>query len=358
MKEQIIAHLDMDSFYASVEIRDNPSLTGKPVVIGSDPQEGRGRGVISTCSYEARRFGLHSGMPISKAWHLCPQAVYIRPSGKYSAVSEAIMEILQEFADEIEQVSIDEAYLNLSYTGSWDEAQILGKTIKEAINDRESLTCSIGIAPSRTYAKIASDLDKPDGLVVLLPDRLKQTLAPLPVSVIPGIGKKSASALESLGIHTISVLAHQDIQRLQDIFGGYAVRILEIASGRDGQGLKVQGPRRSIGRETTFPEDTTDRSRIYFTFRSLASSLQQELMKKKIMYRTVGIRIRYTGFITLSRGISFPHPDDRCDTIVQTAITLFEELWNGEPVRLVGIRLSGLLYQDPIQRTLAHFMPI
>ena len=358
MKEQIIAHLDMDSFYASVEIRDNPSLAGRPVVIGSDPQEGRGRGVISTCSYEARRFGLHSGMPISKAWHLCPHAVYIRPSGKYGDVSEVIMGILQEYTDEIEQVSIDEAFMNFSACESWNAARELALTIKEVIKKRERLTCSIGIAPSRTYAKIASDLEKPDGLVVIPPEDLKKRIDLLPASKIPGIGKKSATALELLGIKTIHDLADLDIQRLQDIFGVYAVRVQDIAAGRDTQGLKEQGPRRSIGRETTFHEDTADQDMICSAFQSLASSLVSELERKKVRCRTVGIRIRYTGFITRSRAISWTHADNNEAMILRTALLLFEELWNGEPVRLVGIRLSGMVYQDPVQRTLQNFFTL
>jgi DNA polymerase IV (DinB-like DNA polymerase) len=356
MRYQIIAHIDMDSFYASVEMRDDPSLIGRPVVIGSDPQEGRGRGVVSTCSYEARRFGIHSGMPISKAWHLCPHAEYLKPSGKYGMVSAVIMNILHEYAEEVEQVSIDEAYLDLSFCASWNTARDLVQCIKDAIIKRERLTCSIGIAPARSYAKIASDLQKPDGLVVILPQDLKQVIDPLPVSTIPGIGKKSTKALEILGIRTIADLASSDIQYLQDFFGVYAIRVQNIAAGLDTQGLKDQGPRRSIGRETTFTEDTDDPALISDTLQVLARSLGSELERNNTMCRSVGIRIRYTGFITQSRTLSWSHPDNNEMMIIKTALSLFQEFWNGEPVRLVGIRLSGLVYQDPVQSKLQQFI--
>lgn len=357
-REQIIAHLDMDSFYASVEVRDDPSLSGKPVVIGSDPMDGKGRGVVSTCSYEARRYGIHSGMPISHAWRLCPHAVYIRPSGKYAAVSENIMDIIHEYTEEIEQVSIDEAYIDLTSLGSWKAAEYMAMTLKNVIKGRENLTCSIGLGPSRTYAKIASDLRKPDGLVILFPGEIEQSLSPLPVSVIPGVGKKSVTALEARGISVIRDLAALEIQQLQDLFGSKAVRIVEIITGRDREGLKKQAPRQSIGRETTFSEDTVDHTQISETFISLARSLQHHLLSRNIRFRTVGIRIRYTGFITISRAVSLFHPEDDCDIMIHHSLALFDEIWDGRPVRLVGIRLSGLVHPDPVQRTLDQFITL
>ena len=358
MQDQIIAHIDMDSFYASVEIRDDPSLMGRPVVIGSDPQEGRGRGVISTCSYEARRYGLHSGMPISKAWYLCPHAAYIRPSGKYGIVSVAIMNILQEFSPDLEQVSIDEAYLDFSDCNTFEQARERAEEIKKTILIREQLTCSIGIAPARSYAKIASDLQKPDGITIITPENLLGFIAPLPASKIPGIGRKSFAFLESRGIKTIKDLSEIDIQVLQEIFGSWAIRVHQIASGLDTQGLKDRGPRRSIGREITFTEDTKDTSLIFETFSTLAQSLQGELLRMHIRCKTVGIRIRYTGFITHTRAISWAHADDNMGMILKAASSLFEEYWTGDPVRLVGIRLSGLVYQDPVQRTLEQYIQL
>jgi len=358
MKKQVIAHLDMDSFYASVEIRDDISLIGKPVIIGSDPMGGKGRGVVSTCSYEARQYGLHSGMPISQAWARCPNGVYIKPSGKYGTVSARIMNILCEYADEIEQVSIDEAYLNLSFCNSFYHAANLAQEIKKAILAREGLTCSIGIAPARTYAKIASDLQKPAGLVILTPDNLMSTLNELPVSKIPGVGKKTTVMLKEQNINSIADLADANIQLLQDIFGKYAVRIRMIATGQDSQALREQGPQQSIGRETTFNSDTSDLMVIYATFEALTASLGAELMRKQARYKTIGIRIRYSGFITLTRAVSGTHADYNEALILRTALKLFNEYWTGDPVRLIGIRLSGLVYQDPVQSSLENFFPL
>lgn len=348
----------MDSFYASVEVRDNPALIGKPVVIGSDPQQGKGRGVVSTCSYEARGYGLHSGMPISQAWSLCPHAVYIKPSGKYGIASVQIMNIIQEFTGELEQVSIDEAYLNLSPCNSWGDAEELAQKIKQEIMLRERLTCSIGIAPARSYAKIASEIKKPDGLVVITPEILHSVIDPLPASRIPGIGRKSSSYLQAQGIITVKDLADTDIQRLQDIFGKYAIRIHTIASGHDTSGLKDQGPRQSIGRETTFTADTTDLFLITTTFQDLVSSLISELARKRARCRTVGVRIRYTGFITQTRSVTRAKADNNEAYILKTVLSLFTEYWTGEPVRLVGIRLSGLSYQDHVQSVLDRFIPM
>jgi len=345
----------MDSFYASIEIRDDPSLTGKPVVVGSDPLEGKGRGVISTCSYEARKYGLHSGMPISQAWNLCPHAVYIRPSGKYRIVSVRIMEILQEFVPRLEQVSIDEAYLDFSDSGSYDLAEERARKIKDALRERENLGCSIGVAPARSYAKIASDLQKPDGLTIIHPENLKIEIACLPVSKIPGIGRKSSAFLESRGITKFRDLVETDIQLLQEIFGGWAVRVWEIASGLDTSGLKDQGPRQSIARERTFAEDTDETGKILETLDDLALSLHAELREVHARAKTIGIRIRYTGFITYTRSISLPHPDDSLMSIEKAVHILMEEFWTGKPIRLIGIRLSGLVYQDPKQCTLEQF---
>jgi DNA polymerase IV (DinB-like DNA polymerase) len=358
MHKQIIAHLDMDSFYASVEIRDDPSLVGKPVIIGSDPQQGKGRGVVSTCSYEARKYGLQSGMPISRAWSLCPHGIFIGPSGKYGEVSAQIMNILHKYTGFVEQVSIDEAYLDLSAFTSYEQAESLIEIIKQDIVHQQRLTCSVGIAPARSYAKIASELQKPNGIFVITPENLSSVINDLPASKIPGVGRKSTAVLSSRGIKTIHDLAMTDIQDLQDIFGSFAVRVHTIASGRDTLGLREQGPQQSFGRDTTFHNDTSDPDFIAETIRILASSLQYELIREKARCRTVGIRIRYTGFITQTRAVSWNHADNHESRITRTALMLFNELWNGQQVRLVGIRLSGIVYQDPVQCSLDKFFSL
>ncbi|MCA9704042.1 MAG: DNA polymerase IV, partial [Methanolinea sp.] len=213
--QRIILHLDMDSFFASVEIREDPGLSGRPVVVGADPREGRGRGVVSTASYEARRFGIHSGMPISRAFIVCPHAVFIRPHfDKYTQTSARIMEIISECTDRWEQVSIDEAYLDMTHLETYEEAGAVAEELRHTIRERERLTCSVGIAPTKLVAKIASDFKKPDGLTIVRPLEVRDFLSPLPVGRIPGIGRVTGTELENLGIQTIGQLAEYDIQTL------------------------------------------------------------------------------------------------------------------------------------------------
>ncbi|KAF5086337.1 DNA polymerase IV [anaerobic digester metagenome] len=356
MEEFIIVHLDMDSFYASVEIRNNPNLAGLPVVIGADPMLGKGRGVVSTCSYEARAYGLHSGMPISRAYQLCPQAVFIPPSMDiYAQVSARIMSIVQNIAGEIEQVSIDEAYLDLTSCVTYEQAAHVATTIKQAIRQQEGLTCSVGIAPSRIYAKMASELHKPDGMTIVSPTDLLPFLIHLPAGAIPGIGKKSELALTDAGIYTIGDIATTNIQVLQDIFGSHAVRLYQIAQGLDREGLRNSGKRKSISREHTFLEDTSDPDTILCSMQTMIYSLQGELEERNIYSRTIGIRIRYPGFITRTKSVTFMQPTRDIRIIEKAVYGLFTDMWDTKPVRLIGVRCFGLVYPDPVQRTLFDF---
>lgn len=356
MASRIIAHVDMDSFYASVEMRDNPDLKGQPVIVGADPASGRG--VVSTCSYEARKFGVHSGMPISSAYQCCPGGVYIRPQiPRYAEVSRSIMGIIGRLAPDMEQVSIDEAYLDLSGTGSYETATAVAGEIKKAIHEEEQLTCSIGIAPSRSYAKMASDMHKPDGLVIIHPDTLKDQISGLLATSIPGIGKKARSILDEKGIRTIGDLAGTDIQTLQEIFGSAAVALHRIASGEDDTGLNNPGPRKSIGREITFPEDTNDEEILIATLDQLAVSVHLDLLIESMVYKTLTIKIRYSGFITTSHARSLHRPTDSFTRVRNGAQDLFQQNWTGEPVRLIGVRLSGLSSPEPFQKKIPDFFP-
>jgi DNA polymerase IV (archaeal DinB-like DNA polymerase) len=358
MEDKIILHLDMDSFYSSVEVRDNPALSGLPVVIGADPMEGKGRGVVSTCSYAARAYGIHSGMPISHAFQLCPNAVFLPPvMKKYVHVSETIMQVLREISGEIEQVSIDEAYLDLTSDLTYERATEHAVAIKKCILMREGLTCSIGIAPSRTYAKMASEHQKPDGLFVILPSDLVNFLSPLPVLAIPGIGKRSAEVLTRAGILTIGKISHTDIQILQEIFGTHAVRLSQIANGLDREGLRESGPRKSISRDHTFPADSTDCMEIIGYLHEMVRSLCYELEERRMYSRTIGIRIRYRGFVTKTRSVTLMKPARDLKGIIKVIESLFSETWTGEPVRLVGVRCSGLVMPDPVQKTLLDYLP-
>lgn len=357
MNELIILHLDMDSFYASVEIRDNPALEGLPVIIGADPKGGFGRGVVSTCSYKAREYGVHSAMPISQAYKLCPHARFVPPSmKKYAEVSRRIMELLVSVTGEIEQVSIDEAFLDLSFCETYEAATTKGQEIKDIIKSQENLTCSIGIAPSRTYAKIASEQQKPDGIVVVPPKDLLSFLRPLPVGKIPGIGKKSVEMLTNIGVYTIGDLAGVDIQNLQDIFGSHAVRIQHIALGLDREELHKPGQRRSIGRDHTFSVDTRDPTEIKREIERMIQSVSEELVSRNTYSRSLTIRVRYQGFITRTKTVSREHPTRDIRIITQALFTLFDEIWTGDAVRLIGIRCSGLNLPDTSQKTLNDFI--
>ncbi|NLV27861.1 MAG: DNA polymerase IV [Methanomicrobiales archaeon] len=346
----------MDSFYASVEIRENPALSGLPVIIGADPMEGKGRGVVSTCSYEARSYGIHSGMPISQAYHLCPQAVFLPPiMKKYVRVSESIMQVLRDIGGEIEQVSIDEAYLNLSTDISYENAAEHAAKIKQKIRESEGLTCSVGIAPSRTYAKMASEHHKPDGLTVLPPDQVYGFLSALPVHAIPGIGKKSAQILINAGIILIGDIARIDVQILQEIFGSNAVRLKEIALGTDREGLRISGPRRSISRDHTFQVNIDDATQIMKYLDQMVMSLCQELQERNMYSRTIGIRIRNQNFHTRTKSITMIQPSRDFRILQKTINLLFSDIWTGEPVRLIGVRCSGLVRLNPVQKTLQDY---
>ena len=227
---RIILHTDMDSFFASVEIREKPELKGQPVVVGSDPKGGTGRGVVSTCSYEARKYGIHSAMPISKAYKRCPDCVFLPVNMKlYKNVSENVMNILRGFAEKFEQVSIDEAYLVPINIRNFEDAVLCAHNIKDEVESQEGITCSVGIGPNKLIAKIASGFQKPDGLTLVKPEDVKDFLFPLPVSKIPGIGEKTTEALKLMGITKVEELANCDTQRLTEKFGKMGLWMKQVA---------------------------------------------------------------------------------------------------------------------------------
>jgi DNA polymerase IV (DinB-like DNA polymerase) len=353
MNRRIILHLDMDSFYASVEVQRRPELSGKPVVIGADPKQGKGRGVVSTCSYEARVFGIRSAMPISEAFVLCPHAVFLPPDfPAYVQASAAVMEILRSFGFPMEQVSIDEAFLDLSSLGHFACAQSLADEIKAVIRIRLGLSSSIGIAPGRAVAKIASDFRKPDGLTVVTPPALQDFLCPLPVRKIPGVGKKAEAMLFEMGIRTIGDLARQDIQGLIGRFGRSAVALHQLARGIDESAVVDGQETKSISRETTFDTDTDDVDLIVSTLDSLIRSVCGNLAEEQLRFRTLTIKIRYPGFITRSRSRSMTHYSGDAETVRLLAHTLFREEYDGRKIRLIGIRLSSFEKKDTCQATL------
>lgn len=355
---RIILHADMDSFYAAVETREHPELEGMPVVVGADPMDGRGRGVVSTCSYEARKFGVHSAMAISRAYHLCPHAVFVRPHFPlYIRASREIMEILREYGDRFEQVSIDEAYLDLSSLDDWHEAGRVAGRIKERIRGQLGLTCSIGIGPGKIVAKIASDLRKPNGLTIVKLEEAEGFLAPLPVEKIPGIGIKTAAALRNIGIERIGDLVSADIQVLMGVLGKAAVDLVAIARGIDEREVEEGDGVKSVSRETTFERDEEDTDTLLSVLDELAEELVCELEEDRALCRTVTVRVRFPDFSTHTRSKTLLHPTREIRILSATARELAGLLLQGGRVRLIGLRFSSLLVLGGDQRCLSDFYP-
>jgi DNA polymerase IV (DinB-like DNA polymerase) len=350
---RIILHLDMDSFYASVEMRGRPELQGKPVVIGADPKQGKGRGVVATCSYEARAFGIRSAMPISQAFVLCPHAVFLPPDfPRYMKASSDVMAILKAPGLPFEQVSIDEAFLDVSSLGTFSAAADLAVRIRDTIFMNLGLTCSIGVAPTKVVAKIASDVHKPGGLTVVEPDTLISFLAPMPVRKIPGIGKKSESELFEMGIRTIRDLAAFDIQALITRFGRSAIALQEIAAGIDRSEVKEREGVKSVSRETTFEEDTDDEQLITATMDALAEEVCRNLSDESLHCRTVTVKVRYQGFVTRTKALTLPHYTGDPAAVRRCARSLLRDIFDGRKIRLLGIRLSSFDTCDARQMTL------
>jgi DNA polymerase IV (DinB-like DNA polymerase) len=349
MDRRIILHLDMDYFFAAVEERENPALRGQPVVVGADPKGGKGRGVVSTCNYEARKFGIHSGMPISIAWRKCPQAIFLPVRfDLYAKVSEQIMALLKSFiepAGKFEQVSIDEAYLDISFLKSYQKAESLARKIKNEIKKKEKLTCSIGIGPNKLIAKIASDFQKPDGLTVIKPEKVMSFLLPMDVDVLYGVGPKTAGILYQMGVRTVRDLQKISKKRLVEIFGVFGEDLYKMARGIDEREVEEYWEIKSIGRQITFLEDTRDRGLITKTLLQLAHDVWRELKEQKFLFRTVTVTCRYFDFETHDKSETLPKPTDSFQKLKILSLKLILPFLVGKKkkVRLVGVRVSNLV---------------
>jgi DNA polymerase IV (DinB-like DNA polymerase) len=350
---RIILHIDMDSFYASVEMQVRHEIRGKPVVIGADPKNGKGRGVVATCSYEARSFGIRSAMPISQAFSLCPHAFFLPPDlNLYAKMSSEIMTCLRSYGFLFQQVSIDEAFLDLSPLGSFSAARILAGEIKISIRTAMGLSCSIGVAPTKIVAKIASDFQKPDGLTIVEPEQAASFLAPLPVRKIPGIGKKSEQDLNRIGIRSIGDLAAYDVRRLIARFGRGGNALHEVALGIDESEVKERDGMKSVSRETTFEQDTDDLSTVGNVMDTLVEDMHRDLSDEEIRFRTITVKIRYEGFVTKTRAKTLMHYTDSKRTLRSSAQDLLQGLWGGKRIRLIGLRVSAFEKNDARQTTL------
>jgi len=353
-KRRIILHVDMDHFFTAIEEREHPEYRGKPVIVGADPKEGRGRGVVSTCNYEARKYGVRSGMPISKAWKLCPNAVYLPVNYElYTRVSERIMAILRKYADKFESWGIDEAFLDVtSRVKDYAEAEALARMIKGEILEKEGLTCSIGVGPNKLVAKIASDHQKPDGLTVVREEDVEKFLAPLPVRKLLWVGRKTEQKLRKMGIKTIGDLARCDPTVLVETFGSVGVQLYLMAHGVDKSEVEEQRQIKSISRDTTFPEDTADFHQVLNMLDKLAEEVHNDLLKQQLFFRTVTVRVRYENFETHTHSKTLPFITNRLQDIQKTAKELIQTYLKPErKIRLIGVRVSNLISAEK-QKTL------
>ncbi|MCA9730041.1 MAG: DNA polymerase IV [Candidatus Eisenbacteria bacterium] len=338
---RVIAHVDMDAFYASIEIRDDPSLAGKPVVVGGGADT---RGVVSAASYEARVFGVHSAMPMAQAVRLCPDLIRIPVDmAKYQAVSRQIMEILRSFSPCIEPLSLDEAFLDL--TGCeyvFGPPERIARRIKETIRERTALTASVGVAPVKFVAKIASDLEKPDGLVIVEPERLVPFLLPLPITRLWGVGPRTKDALTAIGIRTIGQLARTEVRRLQARFGIHGEHLHRLAHGLDERDVVPDWDAKSYSHEETFARDQEEPELLYAVLLDQSVRVARRLRRDGVVGRTVQLKLRYPDFTTLTRQRALSGATSDEDRIYETSRQLFDHVWTRQPVRLLGVGVSAI----------------
>ena len=355
-------HVDMDAFFASIEQLDHPEYKGHPVIVGGLSS----RGVVATCSYEARKFGVHSAMPISRAKKLCPDGVYVYPRmDRYKEVSHQIFSIMKEFTPHIEPLSIDEAFLEVSGMSTmYSGPKALGRAIKDRVFEETGLIISAGLAPNKFLAKLASDLDKPDGLVVIPYGREKEILAPLPIKRIWGVGPRTEKILKTGGFHLMRhIQALPDESCLIPLVGNQARRIWELANGIDDRPVETDRKIQSIGAEETYEEDLTDGNAIELEFRYFANRLSKRLRKRNLLGHTVSIKVRYDDFTTVSRQKRLDTPSDHEHVFFETALLLWNKLMQDKtsgltfmdppgPIRLLGLTVSGLDEEVPMQDSL------
>ena len=371
-------HVDMDAFFASIEQLDHPEYKGHPVIVGGLSS----RGVVATCSYEARKFGVHSAMPISRAKKLCPDGIYVYPRmDRYKEVSHQIFSIMKEFTPHIEPLSIDEAFLEVSGMSTmYSGPKALGRAIKDRVLEETGLIISAGLAPNKFLAKLASDLDKPDGLVVIPYGREKEVLAPLPIKRIWGVGPRTEKTLKNGGFHLMRhIQALPDESSLIPLVGNQARRIWELTNGIDDRPVETDRKIQSIGAEETYEEDLTDGSAIELEFRYFANRLSKRLRKRNLLGHTVSIKVRYNDFTTVSRQKRLDTPSDHEHVFFETALLLWNKLMQDKtskkpkgsrssyaganygssngitfkdppgPIRLLGLTVSGLDEEVPMQ---------
>jgi len=337
-----IVHIDMDAFYASVEQRDCPKYQGQPVVVGGAPGK---RGVVAACSYEARKFGIHSAMPSSTAFRLCPQAVFLSPRfDAYRQVSLVILEIFQSFTDRVEPLSLDEAYLDVTNCGRFKgSATRIAKVIKQRIKEVTGLTASAGVSYNKFLAKIASDMDKPDGLYVITPEQGEAFIEKLPIGKFFGVGKAIETKMWALNIHTGLDLKRWSLLDLQDNFGKAGDYFFYIARGIDNRPVISQRLRKSLGSEMTFEQDISDRANMLASLNGIAEKVTELLKKKGLYARTITIKVKYDNFDQVTRSKTMDTNFNDTDTILPVLPQLLFKTEAGDrKVRLLGVTVSNL----------------
>jgi DNA polymerase-4 len=342
MNHRIILHVDMDAFYAAIEQRDRPELRGRPVIVGGTPE---GRGVVSTASYEAREFGIHSAMPAVRARRLCPDGVFLGGDmRKYSAVSRQVMDVLRRHAEQIEQVSIDEAFLDVTdRAGEISEGERVARRIKREISSELRLTASVGVGPNKFLAKLGSDLRKPNGLVVIRPEEAERFLAPLPAAKLWGVGPKSETRLQAAGLRTIGDVARAPIDQLRRLLGAWGDVICELARGVDERPVATSHETKSVSAENTFASDLFDVDEMRRSLSHLSKEVARRLRDENLRAKTVAIKVRFGDFRTLTRQVTLTEATDRAQIVQGAAYRLLDEVErSGKGIRLLGVRGSSL----------------
>ena len=347
----MILHIDMDAFYASVEQLDNPWLRGKCVIVGGTSN----RGVVSASSYEARRFGVRSAMPIFQARQKCPDGVFIPPRmTRYKEVSKEIMAILRKFSPQVEVVSIDEAYMDISGSQRLHgNPEAVARDIKNTIKEKLGLTCSVGVAPVKFLAKVASDMDKPDGLTIIPPAEMAQFIERLPVQKVAGVGRKTFLRLESMGIKTLGDVNQFPPKMLLDHLGKFGQRLIELASGRDRSSVTPWSPHKSISSERTLGEDTRDKNLLHNYLLKQSEEVARQLRKAGVKAKTITLKIKHADFKQYTRSKTISSPTRSSETIYQHAASLLDNYELTQKIRLIGVGTSGFQSAgQPVQLSL------
>lgn len=354
---RIILHVDMDSFYASIEKNEDTNLKDQPVIVFMGRTEGRQ--AVAACSYETRKYGVKSGMPLSIAKKLCPKAVFKKANHDlYDEISKRIIDILKQYADKIEKVSIDEAYLDITNKAKdYREAKNISINIKNNIKQKENLTCSIGIAPNKTIAKIASANKKPDGITTVTPERVKKFLYPLPVKKIPGIGKKTAEELQKIGVKTIEDIANKPKVTFVERFGKNGVWMWDVANGIDETPVKESDEMKSISTIRTLEEDTANWETIYETIDIMINEVFQRIKKENYLFKTIGIMLTFDDFKNTTRAKTL-HKHVFSNEVIQETIKQLSNEFEKDPrkIRRIGVKISNFKLNNKTEYSLDQYI--